>query len=103
MISKIKNFLKGFHKKFNNPEDVHSYDLDCILYGRIGGKTTETIINCIIEKPYSPNQLSKELHFDLSTIVYHLKILEDNGYIANEPFENKSFYYPTNKLITELQ
>ncbi len=77
-------------------------DLFNILVGRPGGKTSMIILDEILKKPQNANQLSKALGFDYKTIRYHLKIFCNHNYVVKEKLNSYTYYFPSEKLIKNL-
>lgn len=73
-----------------------------ILYNRIGGKTSETIVKELMKNPLSAAQLSLRLRINLKAVYHHLHILKKYRYISEEKFGHTILYFPTNLLLKEV-
>ena len=71
--------------------------------GSDGGRTRMKIIDEILIKPCNANQLSKRLKLDYKTITYHLDIICSHRYMTREKFEKKTYYYPGDRLIKNIE
>lgn len=81
---------------------INDKELLNLIVGRDGGKTTIRIIDKILTEPYNKNQLAKALKLDYNTITHHINIIYNHKYISKSKFENRYFYYPSDKLIKSL-
>ena len=81
-------------------KDKELYNL---LIGRPGGKNTMRILDAIILKPQNANQLSKKLKLNYNTITHHIKIINDHEYIIKTEFNKQYYYYPSKKLLNNMQ
>ena len=75
--------------KYENKEMVD------LLLGRKGGKTTMRIIDQILYRPYSINQLSKILKLDYKTIQYHIELILSLELVEHTNKKYGALYYPT--------
>ena len=91
-------------KQVNNTPGINIKDkeLYSMLMGGDGGKTRMKIIDEILIKPSNANQLSKRLKLDYKTITYHLDIICSHKYMTREKFEKKTYYYPSDRLIKNM-
>ena len=82
---------------------VTNKELINIIACRKGGKTTLKIIDELLEKPQNANQLSKKLKLNYNTITHHIKIINDHEYIIKTEFNKQYYYYPSKKLLNNMQ
>ena len=82
--------------------NIKDKELYSMLMGSDGGRTRMKIIDEILIKPCNANQLSKRLKLDYKTITYHLDIICSHRYMTREKFEKKTYYYPGDRLIKNL-
>lgn len=54
-------------------------NLEKIILGRRGGKSTAKIIELLFKRPYNTNQISKILDTDYNKVSYHVQILIKNN------------------------
>lgn len=90
------NFLSNDLSEF---KDRELYNLIAI---RSGGANTIRIIDEILIKPKNANQISKILNLDYKTVTYHLNIICNHDYLTKEKFDNNYSYFPSDKLIRNL-
>ena len=102
MMTKIKKFVERFYKKEVQITQFPSTEYDWIINNRLGGKTTESIVNKLMERPFTSQQLCRELHIDLRTVMYHLHILKKYGYVEESKLSNVILYFPTTILLKEV-
>lgn len=81
---------------------INDKELYTMLMGSDGGKTRMRIIDAILIKPSNANQLAKRLKLDYKTIIYHLDIICTHKYLSKEKFDKKTYYYPGDRLIKNL-
>ena len=86
-------------KELNNYRDRELYNLIAV---RSGGENTMRIIDEILDKPKNANQIAKKLGLDYKTVTYHLDIMCDYEYLIKETFGHTSSYFPSDKLIRNL-
>ncbi len=96
MIVLIAGSLLNDLSKF---KDRELYSLIAI---RNGGENTIRIIDEILNKPKNANQIAKSLGLDYKTVRYHLAIICDHDYLIQEKFNNRYSYFPSEKLIRNL-
>ena len=82
--------------------NIKDKELYSMLMGSDGGRTRMKIIDEILIKPCNANQLSKRLKLDYKTITYDLDIICSHRYMTREKFEKKTYYYPGDRLIKNL-
>lgn len=90
------NLFKGIYE-FKNRE---LYNLIAV---RSGGKNTIRIIDEILVKPKNANQIANILKLDYKTVIYHLNIICDHDYLVKEQFNNNYSYFPSDKLLKNLE
>ena len=73
-----------------------------MILGRSGGKNTIKILDEILYKPQNANQISKKLDLSYNTIRHHIRIIDEYDYIIKTEFKRKYFYYPSDKLLNNL-
>ena len=73
-----------------------------LLLGRKGGKTTMRIIDQLLYRPHSITQLSKALKLDYKTIQYHIELILSIELVEHNNKKYGTLYYPTKKLINNL-
>ena len=83
--------------------NIKDKELYSMLMGSDGGRTRMKIIDEILIKPCNANQLSKLLKLDYKTITYHLDIICSHRYMTREKFEKKTYYYPGDRLIKNIE
>ena len=83
--------------------NIKDKELYSMLMGSDGGRTRMKIIDEILIKPCNANQLSKRLKLDYKTITYHLDIICGHRYMTREKFEKKTYYYPGDRLIKNIE
>ncbi|WP_405285786.1 winged helix-turn-helix domain-containing protein [Methanobrevibacter sp.] len=83
--------------------NIKDKELYSMLMGSDGGRTRMKIIDEILIKPCNANQLSKRLKLDYKTITYHLDIICSHRYMTREKFEKKTYYYPGDRLIKNIE
>jgi predicted transcriptional regulator len=83
--------------------NIKDKELYSMLMGSDGGRTRMKIIDEILIKPCNANQLSKRLKLDYKTITYHLDIICSHRYMTREKFEKKTYYYPSDRLIKNIE
>lgn len=74
-----------------------------LILGRKGGKTTIKIIDQLLYRPHSINQLSKTLKLDYKTIQYHIELILNLELVEHNNKKYGTLYYPTKKLINNLK
>ena len=89
-----------FHS--NNFLEYKDRKLYSLIAVRNGGRNTIRIIDEILIKPKNANQISKILMLDYKTVTYHLNIICSYGYLTKEKFNNNYSYFPSEKLISNL-
>ena len=87
---------------FRATMNIKDKELYTMLIGKSGGKTRIRILDAILIMPSNANQLSKKLKLDYKTITYHLDIICNHQYATREKFGKNTFYYPSDRLIKEL-
>ena len=83
--------------------NIKDKELYSMLMGSDGGRTRMKIIDEILIKPCNANQLSKRLKLDYKTITYHLDIICRHRYMTREKCEKKTYYYPSDRLIKNIE
>ncbi len=86
-------------------EDFSKYrdrELYSLIATRNGGKNTIRIIDEILIKPKNANQIAKILNLDYKTVRYHLDIICNHDYLIKEKFGKNYSYFPSDKLIRNL-
>lgn len=78
-------------------------EMNRLLLGRKGGRTTMRIIDKILKKPYNTNQLSIELNLDYNTIKYHMHLILKSELVIQSEGKYGSLFYPSSKLINNLK
>ena len=86
----------------NELYNIKDRDLVTIILGREGGKTTIKILDELLKEPKNANQLSKKLNLNYNTILHHIEIINEYNYITTNTLKKKSFYYPSDKLINNI-
>ena len=79
--------------------ELEDKELQSLLMGRKGGKTTLKILDELLARPCNANQLSNKLNVDYNTIRFHLKILLEHKYVEKISFGNTYIIHPSDKLI----
>lgn len=90
-----KNILDDF-SNYRNPE------LYSLMATRSGGKNTIRIIDEILDKPKNANQLANKLNLDYKTVRHHLEVICYFDYLTKEKFGRRCSYFPSDKLIRNL-
>lgn len=95
MIILIGQFL-------NDLLEYSDRELYSLIAVRSGGTNSIRIIDEILIKPRNANQLANILELDYKTVTYHLDIICSHDYIIKEKFNNNYSYFPSDKLIRNL-
>ena len=91
--------------KFNKQKiwQIKDKELLTLIVGRDGGKTTVKIIDKLLTEPCNKNQLAKTLKLDYNTITHHINIIFNYDYIEKFTVKKNNYYYPSDKLIKNLE
>lgn len=77
-------------------------EMNNLILGRKGGKTTVKIIDKILKEPHNTNQLSNELNLDYNTVKYHIYLILKSELFVQSEVNYGSLFYPSSKLINNL-
>ena len=77
-------------------------EMNDLILGRKGGKTTVKIIDKILKHPHNTNQLSNELNLDYNTVKYHIYLILKSELFVQSEVHYGSLFYPSQKLINNL-
>jgi DNA-binding transcriptional ArsR family regulator len=69
-----------------------------LLANSLGGLNRIKILKDLFRKPQNANELSQQLGIDYKTIRYHLKVLEENGFIDTAGNKYGKTYFISEKL-----
>ena len=94
--------LLGGEKIMNKIYNIKNKELMTIILGRDGGKNTIKILDELLKEPQNAHQLSKKLDLNYNTILHHIEIITEYDYITMNTLKKKTFYYPSNKLINNI-
>ena len=92
-------FKKNFWNDFSQYRDRELYNL---MATRSGGRNTIRIIDEILDKPKNANQIANKLNLDYKTVTYHLDIICGHDYLTREQFGRSYSYFPSDKLIRNI-
>ena len=85
-----------------NNKTLEHTELTELLLGRKGGKTTIKIIDKLLLRPYTMNQLANILNMDYNTIKYHMKRIYKHQYVMKGEEKYGNLYFPSPKLKKSL-
>lgn len=86
-----------------NSSGYNDKELYHLIAGRNGGRNTMRIIDEILDRPKNANQIANSLELDYKTVRFHLEIICDHDYLVCEKFNNRYSYFPSDKLISNLE
>ena len=86
----------------NESSEYENRELYSLIAVRSGGTNTIRIIDEILVKPKNANQIAKILKLDYKTVTYHLDIICTHDYLTKEKFGRNYSYFPSDKLIRNL-
>lgn len=87
----------------NYNTDPFIREMNNLILGRKGGRTTVKIIDEILKQPYNTNQLSNELDLDYNTVKYHMHLILKSELVVQSENKYGSLFYPSPKLINNLK
>lgn len=73
-------------------------DLNQLLLGRKGGKSSAEIIQLLFNRPYNTNQIANQLDIGYNSVQYHIKILIKNNIVLKESNEYGSLIFLTPEM-----
>lgn len=83
--------------------NVKNKELYNLITDENGGNTRMRILDEILVHPSNANQIANRLGLDYKTITYHVAIICEHGYATEEKFEKVTRYFPSTKLIKNLE
>lgn len=94
-----KSLVKDFFSKlgFESMEHLKKL-LWWLITGKRGGINRARIIKLLKDRPYNPNQLSKELDLSYKTVRHHIKILEENNIVKPTGDDYSKLYFLSDEV-----
>jgi len=74
-----------------------------VFAGSRGGLTRARVIRALIDRPLNANQLARALDLDYTTVVHHLRVLEENGLLTGVGPKYGRTYFLTEKMASSAE
>lgn len=94
---------RNMSKYEKNMFALKNKELLTLISDKKGTNTRLKILDAILIQPSNANQIANKLNLDYKTITYHMAIICEYGYATKETLEKTTYYFPSQKLIKNME